>query len=288
MRAQVSTGQSIRNFRKNGTARTAVGFGGVPITGRATRVSILPVVMALVFLMPLPLLAAGIDDLAGIDGALQLREQGWKQLQNLPELLEFLGAVALAGVLTASIAYHPVILSERRSADNYQEPRTLFMFGLIGLLVGFMVMHHGYLIGFVIFGLGGLMRFKTDTGDIGDTRRLILVTLISLSVGLNLPVMAVFGTACAWAIIWFLGRWTHITLEVQFESGKLQKLNMDILRDLLRERGFEVISGSKQRFKSSADYLLVVEGGTGRNALLREMTSISAGKLHGISDWHID
>lgn len=260
----------------------------MPIFGRAPRVSNLPVVLALVFLMPSALFAAGIDDLAAVDGAFQLREQGWQQLQNLPELLEFLGAVALAGALIASIAYHPVIRSERSTADDYHEPRTLFMFGLIGLLVGFMVMHHGYLIGFVIFGLGGLMRFKTDTGDIGDTRRLILVTLISLSVGLNLPVMAVIGTACAWAIIWFLGRRTHVTLEVQFESGKQQKLNMDILRDLLRERGFHVVSASKQRFKSNADYLLVVEGGIGRNALQREMTSISAGKLHGISDWHVD
>lgn len=280
-------GQSTRKLQKNGTARADERIVGVPIVRKAPRVGILPAVMALVFLMPLPLLAAGIDDLAGIDGALQLREQGWQQLQNLPELLEFLGAVALAGVLTASIAYHPVILSERCTADDYQEPRTLFMFGLIGLLVGFMVMHHGYLIGFVIFGLGGLMRFKTDTGDIGDTRRLILVTLVSLSVGLNLPVMAVIGTACAWAIIWFLGRQRHVTLEVQFESGKLQKLNMDIMRDLLRERGFQVVSTSKQRFKSKADYLLVVEGGIGRNSLLREMTSITAGKLHGISDWHV-
>ncbi|THD82424.1 hypothetical protein E7811_15385 [Aliigemmobacter aestuarii] len=253
-----------------------------------TQSDALPVAMIMVIMTALPGTAAGIDGLTQIDGALQLREQGWQQLQNLPELLEFLVAVLFASALTASIAYHPVVRSERRTADDYQEPRTLFMFGLVGLLIGFMVLHHGYLIGFVIFGLGGLMRFKTDTGDIGDTRRLILVTLISLSVGLNLPVMAAIGTACAWAIIWVLGRQMHVTLQVQFESGKLQRLNMDVLRDLLRERGFQVISANKQKFKSNAEYLLVVEGGPGRNALLREMTSIVSSKLHGITDWHID
>lgn len=146
----------------------------MPISGGVPHDGILPVVLALVFLMLSALLAAALDDLTGIDSALHLRDQGWQQLQNLPELLEFLGAVALAGALIASIAYHPVIRSERITADDYQEPRTLFMFGLIGLLIGFMVIHHGYLIGSVIFGLGGLVRFKTDTGDIGDTRRLIL------------------------------------------------------------------------------------------------------------------
>jgi hypothetical protein len=245
-------------------------------------------IVALFAIAPAPLCAAGMDDVTGIDGALQLRDQGWQQLWNFPEVLEFLIAIVTAAVLTAAIAYHPVIRAERRTAEDHQEPRSLFLFGLIGLLIGFMVMHHGYLIGFVIFGLGGLMRFKTDTGDIGDTRRLILVTLVALSVGLNLPVMAVIGTACAWVIIWVLGRNMHTTLEVQFESGKLQRLNMDILRDLLRERGFEVVSATKHRFKPNADFHLVVDGARGRDALQREMVSISAGKLHGISDWHVE
>lgn len=245
-------------------------------------------IVALLAFAAAPLSAAGMDDMTGADSALQLRDQGWQQVRNVSEVLELLLAIVTAAVLTAAIAYHPVIRAERRSAEDHQEPRSLFLFGLIGLLVGFMVMHHGYLIGFVIFGLGGLMRFKTDTGDIGDTRRLILVTLIALSVGLNLPVMAAIGTACAWAVIWFLGRRMHTTLEVQFESGKLQRLNMDILRDLLRERGFEVVSAYKQRFKPTAEFHLVVEGARGRDALQREMASISAGKLHGISDWHVE
>lgn len=232
--------------------------------------------------------AAGIDGFAGVDDSALLRDQGWRQVTNLPEMLEFLIAVVTAAVLTAAIAYHPVILSERRSREDYQEPRSLFMYALIGLLVGFMVMHHGYLIGFVIFGIGGLMRVKTDTEDIGDTRRLILVTLLGLSVGLNLPVMATIATACACVIIWVLGRKMHVTVEVQFESMKLMRLHMDTLRDLLRERGFDVLAMSKQRFKSTTNYIVVVPGAGGRSNLVREMTSISAAKLHGISDWHVD
>jgi hypothetical protein len=236
-----------------------------------------------------PLAAAGVDGIAGLDAEAlsegMLRGQGWQQITNGREMLEFLLAVVLAAALTAAIAFHPVVTAERRTRYDHEEPRSLFLYSLIGLLVGFMVMHHGYLIGFVIFGIGGLMRFKTD--DLADTRRLILVTLIGLCVGLNLPIMAVIATLCAWAVIFFLGRQMRVEVEVQFDSMKLARLHMDTLRGLLQERGYQVLTTDKHRFKPGADYLVVVSGKAGREALLREMTSIHAAKLHGISDWHI-
>jgi hypothetical protein len=239
--------------------------------------------------------AAEVDGLTGIQTGgfvgledAMLRDQGWQQITNLPEMLEFFLAVVLAAVLVAAIAFHPVVRAERKTTYDYEEPRSLFLYGLIGLLVGFMVMHHGYLIGFVIFGIGGLMRFKTDTGDLADTRRLILVTLIGLSVGLNLPVMALIATACAFVVIYILGRNLHVSVEVQFESLKLTKLHMDTLRDLLRERGYEVLSATKHRFKPGADYLLVVPGKAGRDAVIREMALLQGAKLYGIADWHVE
>jgi hypothetical protein len=248
--------------------------------------------VAAFFLGARKLLANPLDDAMGVGGdvldAGLLRDTGWQQITNGPEMLEFLLAVILAAVLTAAIAFHPVVMAERRDRYDFEEPRSLFLYALIGLLVGFMVMHHGYLIGFVIFGIGGLMRFKTDTGDLADTRRLILVTLIGLSVGLNLPVMAVIATACAFAVILVLGRKVHVCIEVQFESMKLARLHIDTLRDLLRERGYTVLSATKHRFKAGADYLIVVPGKAGRDALLREFTLINATKLHGISDWHAE
>jgi hypothetical protein len=238
-------------------------------------------------------LAGTVDGFAGIGASdlsteLLLRDQGWRQITNLQEMAELLLAVLVAAALTAAIAFHPVVLAERRTAEDHQEPRSLFLYALVGLLVGFMVMHHGYLIGFVIFGIGGLMRFKTDTGDLADTRRLILVTLIGLSVGLNLPVMAVVATACAWIVIYLLGRELHLTVEVQFDGMKQTKLHIDTLRDLLRERGYQVQSAAKHRFKAGADYLVVVPGKAGREAVMREMALLQATKLYGISDWHVE
>jgi hypothetical protein len=238
-------------------------------------------------------LANTVDGFAGVGASdlaseVLLSGQGWGQITNLQEMAELLLAVLVAAALTAAIAFHPVVLAERRTADDHKEPRSLFLYALVGLLVGFMVMHHGYLIGFVIFGIGGLMRFKTDTGDLADTRRLILVTLIGLSVGLNLPIMAVMTTACAWIAIYVLGRDLHLTIEVQFDGMKQTKLHIDTLRDLLRERGYEVKSAAKHRFKPGADYLVVVPGKAGRDAVMREMALLQATKLYGINDWHVE
>lgn len=231
-----------------------------------------------------------LGGMAAGDGVpdLLLRDQGWRQITNFAELAELLLAVLVTAALTAAIAFHPVVLAERRRAEDFQEPRSLFLYALIGLLVGFMVMHHGYLIGFVIFGIGGLMRFKTDTGDLADTRRLILVTLVGLSVGLNLPIMAMTATACAWIAVYALGREQQLTIEVQFDGMKQTKLHLDTLRDLLRERGYRVQSATKHRFKPGADYLLFVQGKAGREAVLREMSQIQGTKLYGISDWHVE
>ena len=76
-------------------------------------------------------------------------------------------------------------------------------YALIGMVVGFLVTNHGALIGFVIFGIGGLLRLRTDADTTRDMMRLILVILIGLCVGLDLPVMAVIKTPSALLIMRF-------------------------------------------------------------------------------------
>jgi hypothetical protein len=105
-------------------------------------------------------LCGTVDGFSGVGASdlaadMVLSGQGWRQFTNLQEMAELLLAVLVTAALTAAIAFHPVVLAEHRTAEDHQEPRSLFLYALVGLLVGFMVMHHGYLIGFVIFGIGG-------------------------------------------------------------------------------------------------------------------------------------
>jgi uracil-DNA glycosylase family 4 len=80
--------------------------------------------------------------------------------------------------------------------------------------------------------LGGLLRFKSDDGA-ADTMRLILVTLIGLCVGLDLPVVALISTVSAWVVIYAFGGPVNFALEVQFSKKTTTTDAMIALRDAL-------------------------------------------------------
>ena len=231
---------------------------------------------------------AQVMDAAGsILPEIDVQGRGWDQIFYPAELLDF--AIALLGttVMIAAIAYHPVMLATRRTRLDFDAPRDLFVYALIGMVVGFLIMHHGYLIGFVLFGLGGLLRFKSDGGS-ADTMRLILVTLIGLCVGLDLPVVALITTASAWAVIYVFGGPVNFELEVRFSEKNTSSDAMFALRDQLTERGFKTVSMSKTRFKPIMSYVVSGPRGFRRSALEREMMQLVSAPESGIDDWHVD
>ena len=59
---------------------------------------------------------------------------------------------------------------------------------LIGMAIGFLVLQHGAIIGFVVFGIGGLLRFRSVLRNATDTVEVILVTLLGLCVAIGLAV----------------------------------------------------------------------------------------------------
>ncbi|MFZ7093935.1 hypothetical protein [Primorskyibacter sp. 2E233] len=218
---------------------------------------------------------------------IEVRGRGWNQLREPVEILEFLGALVESTAMIAALAYHPVILTSRRTRLDFDAPRDLFIYGLIGMVVGFLIMHHGYLIGFVLFGLGGLLRFKSDDGA-ADTMRLILVTLIGLCVGLDLPVVALISTVSAWAVIYAFGSPVNFALEVQFSKKIATTDAMIALRDALAQRGFKTLSMSKSKYKPVANFVVCGPRSMRRSALEREMGQLMDTGETDISDWHID
>ena len=219
---------------------------------------------------------------------LNLHGNGWKQITNLKEMADFALALVEITVLTLAVAFHPVSVSMRRSRADFELPRTLFLYAVMGMTVGFLVLHHGYIIGFVIFGIGGLLRFKTDVENPTHTTRLILVTLIGLCVGLDLPVMAAIATISAGLIVQFMSPRAKFALEVRFSEKKSVQQSMDKLSALLNERGFTTLSVAKTKFKPAAEFLVDGARGTRREVLMREVADIQATKLVPIEDWHVD
>lgn len=228
-----------------------------------------------------------MDTTGSILPEIEVRGRGWEQLRNPAEWVQFLTALVESTLMIAALAYHPVVLIARRTRADFDAPRDLFIYGLIGMVVGFLIMHHGYLIGFVLFGLGGLLRFKSDDGA-ADTVRLILVTLVGLCVGLDLPVVALVTTLSAWVVIYAFGGPVNFSLEVQFSKGRLATDAMMSLRDALAQHGFKTLSMSKSKYKPIANFVVCGPRSMRRSTLEREMARLMETGETGISDWHID
>ena len=146
----------------------------------------------------------------------------------------------------------------------------------------------GYLIGFVIFGIGGLFRFRMASSSIADTGKLVIVSLIGLATGLDLPVMALIASVAAWIVIWVFGGSEKLKLEVKFDEQAEPQLAMLRLQDHLVQNGFSVSSVSKTKFKPTAQYLLIARKSDDQTRLIREMAEVRSQPGSGVVDWQID
>lgn len=218
---------------------------------------------------------------------IMVRGRGWSQATNLREMGEFLLGLVEVSLMTAALVFHPATWSARRSRIYFHLMHQNFLFSLVGMIVGFLVIHHGYLIGFVIFGLGGLLRFRIDMDEPADTTRLIIVSLIGLCIGLDLPVMALITTISAWVVIYLFGERARCFLSVRFEEKKFGPADIETLSEFLKTRGFEPIAVSKSRFKPAADYMLRSDT-CNRQVIDKVMGEYRATKHSTVKDWHLE
>ena len=79
---------------------------------------------------------------------------------------------------------------------------SMCMYAVIGAVIGVAVREFGTVVGVVVFGIGGLIRFRSCTDSTRDTVRLIIVTLAGLIAGLGLLHFAVMITLFAFVLIY--------------------------------------------------------------------------------------
>ncbi|MEV8468106.1 hypothetical protein AB0T83_15115 [Fluviibacterium sp. DFM31] len=230
---------------------------------------------------------AQIDPSGMLAENLNVTGRGWAQLTEWREMGQFLLALLEVTVMTAAVAYHPANRAEGRKGAAFQLTGTLFVYALIGMVVGFLVMHHGAIIGFVIFGIGGLLRFRTDVDTMSDTMRLILVTLIGLCVGLDLPVMAVITTASAWAIMYLFGGVPRHVIEIKFaDKHNIPQARADLATGL-EASGYRISDIRKSKAKHTFAFVVVGAKGASQDRLVHAMMDLESAKPGLISDWHL-
>ncbi len=217
-----------------------------------------------------------------------LKSVGWHGFQDLTWMAGALGALTLAVALGALIAFHP---TTRRSVDTREEaelPKVSIMYALVGAVVGITVLEYGIVIGFIVFGLGGLMRFRTDLNSTRDTGRLIIVTLIGLIAGLNLPHFAVLATAFAWALIYVFDGHPVYELEVHdIPKGKVKEAAI-AYRAVLAEEKCVLISENKSFSKSRVDFVFRAPRKSTQAGLHQALCDRVPGELRGEIDWEVE
>jgi hypothetical protein len=203
-------------------------------------------------------------------------------------IVSSLAALLLATGLGALIAFHP---TTRRTVDTLEEaelPKVSIMYALVGAVVGVLVLEYGLVVGFVVFGLGGLMRFRTDTASTRDTGRLIIITLIGLISGLNLPHFAVLAAIFTWVLIYIFDGHPVCTLEVhEIPSGSV-KAAAEAYRAALVGLECTIISENKSFTKNRIDYVIRAPRNSTQEGLHTALGERVPADLRGEVDWEVE
>lgn len=202
-------------------------------------------------------------------------------LLNWPLAVEILIAFLSALAVGAIFGYHP--RRKVASLEEADQPKIFIMYAIVGAVVALIVKEYPSM-SFVIFGIGGLFRFRTDVGPARDTGRLILVTCLGLCSGLGMYLIAILGTVVGWLLIYVLE--SRSTYKVTVKGVEIPVLSQaaDAHREVLVENGFHVISEKKNIVKKSVSFVFNAPGAFDKDELEGLFKDIPP-KLQGAVDW---
>ena len=182
--------------------------------------------------------------------------EGWRDFSQGWLVLDMVVVLLIALVLGAIIAYHPATRRRVSTLEHFEQPKAILMYAMVAAMVALIVKVLPAM-AFVIFGIGGLLRFRTDTGQAKDTGRVILVTVVGLCCGLGLFVVAVPATIIGWILVFSLDRQTAGIVRV---SGVSEDAIYDAVRSYrtaIMRTGCSII-GEQTKF-IRREFLFVVQ-----------------------------
>jgi hypothetical protein len=242
-------------------------------------------------LLAIPLTASiaqgtGALDAASMDTSrLPLASGGWSGFLDVAFLAKAALSLVLASVLGGAIAYHPTI---RRTVDSLEEAeaqKVYVLYGVIGAITGMMVLKYGVAVGFVVFGIGGLIRFRTDLRSAPMTGRLIFVTLIGLSCGLDLPALAVLATVFGFVLIAVLGTRIDYRIAVKGLAAASVPEAARAYRAVLERAGCRVLNERKSFSEQQVTLVFRAPRRLERNYLEQQLEAEVSAELRGAVDW---
>ena len=175
-----------------------------------------------------------------------------------------------------------------RKASNiteFEQPKTFLMYAMVGALIAQLVLSTPAM-ALVIFGIGGLLRFRTVVGEAKDTGRVILVTVVGLCCGLKIFVGAVLATLIGWILIWYLESQNAGRIVVKGLKDSDILTAAETYRGILGEAGCAVIRERKNLTKGRVTFIVKAPPELDAEALEGAFEKVPE-EQRGVVDWEI-
>ena len=167
-------------------------------------------------------------------------------------------------------------------------PKVFIVYAVIGAIIGMMVLKFGLVVGFVVFGIGGLIRFRTVMQSASMTGHVIFVTLIGLSCGLELPHVAVLATAFAFVLIYILDARVTYRIEVKALPAAQVMEAAAAYRAVLEEQGCRIVSEKRSPAKERVVFIFRSRHRVTPHDLDELFATKIDARIKGTVDWEID
>ena len=208
---------------------------------------------------------------------------GWAAFLDPQRYWDY-GFILIAATISGAIlAFHPVYRYRPSTMETMELAKTLIIYTVVGSLIS-IICTVAPSMSFVIFGIGGLMRFRTQLGASKSTGHAIMGTLVGLCWGLGLEMVAVFATFYFWLMIFFLEK-DHV---VQLEVGGVKVPDMgqaaEAYRHAFSAAGCKVLYHSKKFKKLEMTFLFKMPKRVTMESVVAEVVKIDE-KYRGTPDW---
>ena len=165
-------------------------------------------------------------------------------------------------------------------------PHVFVMYAVIGAVIGVAVREFGTVVGVVVFGIGGLIRFRSSTDSTRDTVRLIIVTLAGLVAGLGLWHFAVIITVFSFALIYVFDSSPPFRIKIEgLPKGRTADCAA-AYRGTLKVQGCSIIAEHHSAEKERVEFVFRLSRRGTRDRLEAELRKIAA-ELRGEVDWEV-
>lgn len=210
----------------------------------------------------------------------------WSGLTDVHFIANSVGILLLASLMGAMIGYHP---ATRRTIDGLHEadmPHVYVLYAMIGAVIGVAVREFGTVVGVVVFGIGGLLRFRSATDSTRDTVRLIIVTLMGLTAGLGLLGFAVIITLFSFALIHVFDTRPPYRIRVEGMTKDRTGSCAEAYRGILKAHGCSIIAEHHSLEKARIEFVFRLPRRSTRARLDGELSAIAA-DLRGEVNWEV-